>query len=638
MPMKKFRMTNTELKLKRERLMSAFRAGKMAIEELGLPYFLANGSALGALREGQFQPFEDDIIVGIHAWDLAALQRACPEPTAARRDGRMIGVFTRCGFDPVSEVVEGGSAQGGKKPLTESACPRYFIAEGWTQEMAFPILYKFTHKESLVRFDILVFSMQFGQLWDFADGGAETSCGWRYSPFAPQPMEFEKMMTFTMPASALEEHYGQDWHVPRAQSYIENLSRCKNRCQVLRVLPWDASLQKLQLPSVPTWEEFRLLMRTYRIKYAKAMADAEHEVPAKPLDLYKIESKPMVLFQAAELCKTDGNERLKKGNASGALDKYDEGVYIMDKCREVLVTWRLIFRQIHNEKAENNRKDRGLKYCDMVEPDMPREFRGDETQEQTFRMALLLNAAQASLQLERWEAADARAGLALELDSKNLKALYRRGLARLKSGREELAKTDFWSMVRVSNFESKEALSQLMKLMPKEELQKQMKKVKVSLDKEHKLGSMITEMEGDDRISMQDERYQRYLADCSQRKADGQREISFDDWARQYEWRYDADERNKVRQAWPDCFSHKGAAPLPVEDWEVDYLTHKEIHKIMYNRQTAALGAKKREKEGPRPDDEAPRQEGFECKLEVDEEDEMVLRDAVVKRGYNYWW
>ena len=26
---------------------------------------------------------------------------------------------------------------------------------------------------------------------------------------------------------------------------------------------------------------------------------------------------------------------------------------------------------------------------------------------------------------------------------------------------------------------------------------------------------------------------------------DGQREISFDEWAKQYEWRYDADERLK---------------------------------------------------------------------------------------------
>ena len=36
--------------------MDAFRAGKAALEDLRLPYFLAYGSALSALREGQFQP------------------------------------------------------------------------------------------------------------------------------------------------------------------------------------------------------------------------------------------------------------------------------------------------------------------------------------------------------------------------------------------------------------------------------------------------------------------------------------------------------------------------------------------------------------------------------------------------------
>eukprot|EP00438_Fugacium_kawagutii_P006032 Skav225614 [mRNA] locus=scaffold89:290232:293746:- [translate_table: standard] len=77
--------------------------------------------------------------------------------------------------------------------------------------------------------------------------------------------------------------------------------------------------------------------------------------------------------------------------------------------------------------------------------------------------------------------------------------------------------------------------------------------------------------------------YERYLGDCEQRAADGQREISFDEWAKQYEWRYDADERLKApaRKSFPECFSHTGPAPLPVEDWEVDYLTHKEIEKIM---------------------------------------------------------
>merc|ERR1711972_1204042 len=130
-------------------------------------------------------------------------------------------------------------------------------------------------------------------------------------------------------------------------------------------------------------------------------------------------------------------------------------------------------------------------------------------------------------------------------------------------------------------------------------------------------------MDEDDRIAWQDERYQRYVADCEQRRQDKQKEISFDTWVKQYEWRYDADERAKVRSAWPQCFSHMGPAPLPVEDWEVDYLTHKEIDKIIYKRQTAAMGAKRREREGPRAE---PQKEGFECPLEMDADDEQVLR------------
>eukprot|EP00405_Crypthecodinium_cohnii_P011128 CAMPEP_0206428846 /NCGR_PEP_ID=MMETSP0324_2-20121206/5901_1 /ASSEMBLY_ACC=CAM_ASM_000836 /TAXON_ID=2866 /ORGANISM="Crypthecodinium cohnii, Strain Seligo" /LENGTH=601 /DNA_ID=CAMNT_0053894439 /DNA_START=42 /DNA_END=1845 /DNA_ORIENTATION=- len=601
MPMKKFHMTPTELKLKQERLNAAFKAGKSAIEELGLPYFLAKNSALGALREGQFQPFDDDVIVGVYAWDLAALQRACPQPTAARRDGRLISAFARFGMEPVNEVVESGSKQG-SNPTTESACPRYFLAEGWSKEMAFPILYKFTHQESLVRFDIVVFAQQFGQLWDFADGGAETSCGWRYTPFSPQPMEFEKTMTFSMPASALEEHYGQDWHTSVSLGCYSTEALSSNSADL---------------------DEFRLEMRTYRIRYAKAMANADGEVPAKPLDLYKIEAKPMVLFQAAEICKSEGNERLKKGNAAGALTKYDEGLYIMDKCQEVLVTWRLIFRQIHDEKAENNRKERGLKVSDLTEPDMPREFRTDENDERSYRLALLLNGAQAALQLEQYDVAETKAGQALEIEPKNIKALFRRATARLKRGRNDAAKSDFWSMLKASNFESKEALGKLSQLMSKEDLAKEWKRVKAAWEKEQRLGAMITELDGDERVSQQDERYQRFLADCAQRKADGQREISFDDWVRQYEWRYDADERQKVRKAWPEFFSHHGPAPLPVEEWEVDYQTHKEIHKIMYNRQTQAMAAKRREREGvPKPEAEEPQGSPSNC-LELDAEDEQ---------------
>ena len=68
--------------------------------------------------------------------------------------------------------------------------------------------------------------------------------------------------------------------------------------------------------------------------YAKSLADADHEFPEKKLDLYKLESKPVVLFQAANLCREEGNARLKDQKASAALAKYEEGLYIIDKCRE----------------------------------------------------------------------------------------------------------------------------------------------------------------------------------------------------------------------------------------------------------------------------------------------------------------
>eukprot|EP00435_Cladocopium_sp_Y103_P042538 s734_g11.t1 len=31
-------------------------------------------------------------------------------------------------------------------------------------------------------------------------------------------------------------------------------------------------------------------------------------------------------------------------------------------------------------------------------------------------------------------------------------------------------------------------------------------------------------------------------------------------------------------------------------------------------------------------------QEGFRSKLYVDKDDEKILKDAVIQRGYNYWW
>merc|ERR1719453_890931 len=90
---KKFQLTRIEIRLKRARMLSTFRAGLAAVQELGIPYFLINSTALGALREGEFDPLEDTICIGVYQWDLAALQRGCPEPTAESRNAKIKAAF-----------------------------------------------------------------------------------------------------------------------------------------------------------------------------------------------------------------------------------------------------------------------------------------------------------------------------------------------------------------------------------------------------------------------------------------------------------------------------------------------------------------------------------------------------------------
>ena len=69
----------------------------------------------------------------------------------------------------------------------------------------------------------------------------------------------------------------------------------------------------------------------------------------------------------------------------------------------------------------------------------------------------------------------------------------------------------------------------------------------------------------DERIEIQDERYERFKDDMAQRKIDGVRQMSFDDWAEKYEWRYDAAERKKNRLRWPNAFNPIGLAPMPIQ-------------------------------------------------------------------------
>lgn len=294
-----------------------------------------------------------------------------------------------------------------------------------------------------------------------------------------------------------------------------------------------------------------------------------------------------------------------------------------------------MFKDLHDKQVED-KKGKGVMADDIGEPDLPTEFAADMREEQKYRLALLLNAAQAAIQCEDWDVAVDRASLALDVDPKNLKAHYRRGLARARLGKIELAKADFLSMYRLSNFDSREALQQLQKLMTKEEVEMEVHRLKGKENRQEKLAQLLGGDRKDERIEVQDERYERFKDDMAQRKIDGVRQMSFDDWAEKYEWRYDAAERKKNRSKWPTTFNHMGPAPMPIEEWEVDYLTHKEIEKIMYRRETEMMGARRTLREGPRK--ELIEQTEDDQVFEMEDEDEEVFEEQVIKKGYNYWW
>lgn len=625
-----FAMTRTELRLKRERMAKCFTAAKAAFESIEMPCFLSYQTALGALREGECIPYDEDISIGIFCWDLAKFQRGCGDATAVARDEKFNEALKAHNFETIQERVEApeGAPESEK---VQNASPRTWTgADSWTYEEAVPIVYKYYHKEVYIKLDVVIFNYQFGQMWDWTDGGAETCSGWRYTPFVPQEIEFEKVMTYTMPALQVEEHYGKDWFIPNSRNYQEQLVHAKNRCDVLEIHKYTAEPREVPLPKGLTWEEFKAELREIRKTYAKAMVEQPRDPPKIKLDLLSGEFRPVHLMEVATVCKEEGNVLLKE-SAKKALRSYDEGVEIMDKCRAVILEWRLVFRHINEEKKEKDRKHRGLKSGDMDPDPEPAAFVEDVHRSLSLRNTCLNNGAQACMQLEDWEGVYARTSQVLDNDSKCVKALYRRGIALAHQGKKDKARADFWALLRACNFENKDALRELLKLNTMEEIKIEMRKQKTDHAKQENLKAMLNAEPTDQRVEIGEFRRMRYLADMEQRQAEKLSEIDFDTWVLQYEWRYDADKRNKVREQWGQTFSRAGPAPLPVESWEVDYMVHKEMKRRQYLAYVP-------ERRNPQPVKPLAPLSRFEKSLELDEEDQQILKDKILKKGYNYFW
>ena len=75
--------------------------------------------------------------------------------------------------------------------------------------------------------------------------------------------------------------------------------------------------------------------------------DSEHEFPEKKLDLYKLESKPIVLFQAANMCNSAETEKTETGASafhgeSHGFPWLSRRMMLMFQC--FLLSWRQAVR------------------------------------------------------------------------------------------------------------------------------------------------------------------------------------------------------------------------------------------------------------------------------------------------------
>jgi len=120
----------------------------------------------------------------------------------------------------------------------------------------------------------------------------------------------------------------------------------------------------------------------------------------------------------SERLKNEGNELYKKGSWGDAVDKYEEAGGLVYYVYSTDPAWR-----------KNNR---GIDDDVLVLVDDTGSTADDAAYQKRLRLTLILNIAQAKLQLQKYEEAIGACDAALEMDPDNVKALYRRAEARVR--------------------------------------------------------------------------------------------------------------------------------------------------------------------------------------------------------------
>lgn len=200
--------------------------------------------------------------------------------------------------------------------------------------------------------------------------------------------------------------------------------------------------------------------------------------------------------------KERGNQRFKEGSHELASEDYAVGLEVLNE-------------------------------CDSVCSNAPEAEKVDVTE---VRVSLLLNRAMALLKLERWSEAATSAGSAIKAQPENVKALYRRGVARARLGHNEAALKDLAQAFELepSNREAKRELALVRdKVAAKRSADK--KRLKGALQKGK---GLYRDVEAErERRKVEEEaalavKRRRHAEANDERKRNGQKEISFEEWSK----------------------------------------------------------------------------------------------------------
>ena len=225
-----------EMNARQKALYAAFVAGYTALTNLKLPFHLDSGTALGAVREGNFMPHDKDVDVAVFQWDLKILD----EHNVAN--------------------IEAEFAKHGLKSKTL-----------WIYEKTqTPTEFQFTHTKTGVNFDIIIQGAQNSSNFEIGKKAAiwqskilagqkelyvtyafgppcrkfkSEVCGYWYKPFKPTAMQFFGRTVLVPPVEYFIAQYGRDFAKPKDFTYSQGLmggytNFCKlNHIRIFRFVP-----------------------------------------------------------------------------------------------------------------------------------------------------------------------------------------------------------------------------------------------------------------------------------------------------------------------------------------------------------------------------------------------------------------